>query len=145
MVNKYQLALVRSPLELIDVTLNHLDSLVKLTQNKFLIHLIETSKHHILSIFKSQSSLKQLHLVRQTLLNYFIKIKTRVSALLKNGTQDMTGDFILDSVFTIVCQCQEPGDIIYYDQDGQASHTFRFNFGGQCTVKDAKTSLGMNM
>jgi len=144
MVVKYQLVAVRNPLEIIDIIMNHLDSLLNLTQNKFLKHLIETSKHQMLSLFKTHNCLKHLQLIRQILLNYFIQIRTRVSALLKNGQQEMNGDFILSRQFTIVCQCQAPGDIVHFDEANQTFQT-HFNFGGECLIKDEKTSLGLNM
>ncbi|XP_074604793.1 organic solute carrier partner 1 [Brevipalpus obovatus] len=144
MVVKYQLVFVQNSLELFDVVTNHLDSMMMLTENVQLISSIEMTRKRFLTHF-GPNHIYRLRMVRTVLLTYLAGIKTKVSALMKMGTQDEEGGWIVGKENLVSCFCQIPGTINYFNEKQEIIRTLAFDPLALYRETNAKTNLGLNI
>ena len=144
MVTKYQIVSCNTPIDLIHITLNHLESMCQMSRLESTIKLIEESKEKFLSIYFNMN-LAELQHIRYTILTFFQDIKTRVSIFLRDGTQENDGSFVIKPIGSVSCDCQVPGLIKYFDQNDEVIQVDTFNSLGQYIVSTNKTNLGLNM
>ncbi len=108
------------------------------------IQFIQNSKEKFVNHYIS-FNLAQLQHIRYTLLAFLQDIKTRVSIFLRDGTQENDGKFVIKPVGVVTCECQIPGLIKYFNEKDEVRDIVTFASGGQYSVSNEKTILGLNM
>lgn len=144
MVFKYQLSACTHSTDLIQVTLNHLHSLTEITDKQPIKLLIALARNKFLNGPASSHAFK-IQITRQTLLNYLIGMKIRVSVLLRIGVQCEDGRFRHQNTGRVACHCQIPGKITQYDIKGQVQTISNFQTKGHYEFDPSLTTLGFNM
>lgn len=148
MVFKYQLSACTHSTDLIQITLNHLHSLTEITDKQPVKLLIALARNKFLNGPASSHAFK-IQFTRQTLLNYMIGMKIRVSVLLKIGVQCEDGRFRHTNSSSVpchcLCTCQIPGKITQFDTKGQVINITNFVTKGHYEFNPSLTTLGFNM
>ena len=144
MVTKYQMVSCNTPFDLINITLNHLDSMCEMARMEQTLKMIQNSKEMFTNIYSNMNWYRLQH-IRYTILTFLQDIKTRVSIFLRDGTQENDGKFVIKPIGVVSCECQIPGLIKYFDRNDEVIHVDRFDSLGQYTVSNGKTNLGLNM
>ncbi|CAG2100900.1 unnamed protein product [Medioppia subpectinata] len=144
MVTKHQIVFCNTPLDLIHVTLNHLDSMGKMARLDNTLKLIEASKQKFINYYLDMNWAKLQH-IRHTILTFLQDIQTRVSIFLRDGTQENDGKFVIKPEGVVSCDCQIPGVIKYFNANNEVTEVDSFDPLGQYTVSIDKTTLGLNI
>lgn len=122
MTVKYQTLTLRHPLELYELTLNHLDTVLELLPPP--VHGLVQDAMARLHGLASTFYMGDWATVRRTVLNFFGGRHVRVSVFLDNGVQDVaTGAFKIprDVYLTPLPSCLPPGLISFYTKLTAAS------------------------
>ena len=145
MVFKYQLVLCNSPLDLLEITINHFDSVMKICQNDQVKQLVQTAKFTFINHYKNHINCWQMQMIRYDILTFVQDIKTKVSIFFRDGIQENNGSFVIKPEGVVSCQCQVPGEIRYFNDEKEISLIEKFTSGCNYVFSDEKTTLGMNM
>ena len=143
MVTKYQIVACNTPIDLIQITLNHLNSMTQMARLEKSLQLIEATKERFLETY-SKMKLAHLQHIRYTILTFLQDVKTRVSIFLRDGTQENDGKFVIKPEGVVSCECQIPGTIKYFEGN-EVTQTESFPSMATYVVSTEKTSLGFNM
>ncbi|CAG2161210.1 unnamed protein product [Oppiella nova] len=144
MVTKYQIVFCNTPLDLIHITLNHLESMSRMARLDNTLKLIESSKEKFINYYLDMNWTKLQH-IRHTILTFLQDIQTRVSIFLRDGTQENDGKFVIKPEGVVSCDCQMPGVIKYFNQNNEVIEVDNFDPLGQYVVSTDKTFLGLNI
>ncbi len=144
MVTKYQMVSCNTPVDLIDITMNHLNSICEMAKVEQTLKFVNDSKEKFLNHYANYNW-AQLQHIRYTILAFLQDIKTRVSIFLRDGTQENDGQFVIKPIGVVSCDCQVPGLIKYFNENDEVCSIDNFPSGGKYTVCNDKTSLGLNM
>jgi hypothetical protein len=112
---KYQTLSVQDPMELAQVTLNHLDNLKALVKNQEVIKLVENATAVMLKLFASMTP-GQFALLRQTLCRFFQDRRVKVSLFLQDGIQSADGLVNISHKGPLPHGAETPGIIRYFDE-----------------------------
>ena len=145
MVTKYQFVTCNTPTDLIQITINHLDSMCQMAQQTMALKLIEEAKAMFINVYAKMSQ-HRLQMIRYTILTYLQDIRTRVSIFLRDGTQENDGSFVIKAEGVVSCDCQLPGQIKYLDTNDQSvARIDTFDSMARYSVSNKNTDLGLNM
>jgi len=144
MVTKYQIVACNTPIDLVELTINHFNSMSDMAKVEQTHKLIQNSKETFLKHY-ANFNWAQLQHIRYTILGFLQDIKTRVSIFLRDGTQDNDGNFDIKPEGVVSCDCQIPGLIKYFNEKDEVRDIVTFASGGQYAVSNEKTTLGINM
>lgn len=145
MVFKYQLVSCNSPLDLLQITINHFDSVMNIRQNDQVKQLVQTAKLTFINHYKNYINCWQMQMIRYDILTFVQDIKTKVSIFFRDGIQENNGIFVIKPEGVVSCQCQVPGEIRYFNDEKEISLIEKFISGCNYVFSDEKTTLGMNM
>ncbi|XP_067141105.1 protein OSCP1 isoform X2 [Centruroides vittatus] len=151
MVFKYQVYLCPMPLDLLSITLNHLDAIRNFVITKpNIASQVDFVNIKLMETYQNLS-LANFQLLRFTLLNFFQDLRIRVSIFIKEGIQHQNARFKIPSQGTVPYGFEVPGTIREYGSDvSLLSETFFLN-GGNYLPSDAmnpdqpSTTLGTNI
>lgn len=155
---KYQLVSCSHPRELVDVTLNHLDSIRASVENsQQTLEQIDPAIAQIIKFCKEISS-AEFAQIRQTLASFFQDKRIKVSLFLQDGIQNSDGTITLvPRTPSLGDNCVEvPGTIRYYDLTGnlKSAETFAYPLASTTTTchvgdcfdpKTRESKLGKNL
>ena len=144
MVFKYQLVACGQPGDLLQLTVNHLQAMERMSDKCPVRLPVQLTTQRLLKRFGS-ATIWQLNRARQTLLNYLLGVRTRVSVLLRLRLQTETGAICLPPNARVACHCQLPGQIVHFRPDGQIESTIKFDCVGVYELDENGTQLGSNM
>lgn len=144
MVFKYQLCACTHSSDLIQITLNHLNSLTEVTDKQPIKLLIALTRARFLN-GPAASTIFKIQFTRQTLLNYLIGMRIRAAILLRIGAQCEDGRFRQQNAGEVACHCQLPGKITQFDAKGQVISIQNFPTNGHYEFDPSMTTLGFNM
>jgi len=144
---KYQIISCTSPQDMIDVTLNHLNALMKLVQsNPQLLELLEECMKQIHAAYGGML-LADFNAMRQSLCTFFQDRKVKVSLFLHDHTQNQDGTIVVSSSGTLVPGAEALGTVRYFQNNTEfrrdalpcvAAASWRPNSG-------TRTALGANL
>lgn len=151
MVFKYQVYMCPMPLDLLSITLNHLDAIRKFVITKpNIVNQIDFVNIKLMDTYQNLS-LANFQLLRLTLLNFFQDLRIRVSIFIKEGIQHQNARFKIPTQGTVPYGFEVPGTIREFGSDNTlVSETF-FLSGGNYSPSDAMnpdhpgTTLGTNI
>jgi hypothetical protein len=155
---KYQLVSCSHPRELIDVTLNHLDSIrSSVDTSSTTLEQIDPAIAQIIKFCKEIST-AEFAQIRQSLAAFFQDKRIKVSLFLQDGIQNSDGTISLIPRSPVISDStvEVPGTIRYYDSSGkvQSTETFTYPFASllsSCHVGDSydpktrESKLGKNL
>ncbi|XP_059165805.1 protein OSCP1-like [Physella acuta] len=154
MAFKYQVSLALRPKDILLVTLNHMDSIRSYVQDNSTVYsLVEYGYKTIIEQYASLSH-GEFQLIRQTLLNFFQDVHTRVSIFLKDKVQNNNGRFILKPGGVLPFGTEPPGNIKSFDESGkyrnmgfkcEAVYSLMSKEGSIEFKGDRSTNLGLNI
>lgn len=124
---KYQLISLHHPMELIEMTLNHLDGLQAIAPA--CKTLIAGARERLERLFTS-TDVGGIAAIRHQLLNFSNRCRIRGSLLLEKGFQKSDGTFCIPPISHVPpTACNEaPGTISYYTTDPPSRETFSHPF-----------------
>eukprot|EP00906_Rhabdomonas_costata_P005721 RCo008509 len=127
---KYQLVSCGHPRELVEVTMNHLDSIRTAVEvSPSAAELVDTAVDHI-SKFCKEISNAEFAQIRQSLAAFFQDKRIKVSLFLQDGIQNPDGTIALPKAGPLVNDpaVETPGAIRYYADSGAVSSTQSFEY-----------------
>ena len=143
MVYKYQISMCLQPQDILFVTLNHIDSIRVYVQDNPAVRSQVDNVFKLLIENYSKLSSSEFMLIRQTLLNFFQDMQTRVSFLLRDKQQNQNGQFVLKKSGQVPYGVDIPGTIKLYNERGQQAKQLSFQSGGSFTIKEKEGSVGL--
>ncbi|CEF67589.1 Protein OSCP1 [Strongyloides ratti] len=158
MAFKYQIIKCVDAEQLILVTLNHLDEMMKVARNNDTLKLqLEEVYDRILIGYKNLKPW-EYYMIRNCLLNYFVDFKIRIALLLKIGKQKENGCFNIfnnDEIVTLPPNGNCPGSIKYYEKgipskvvNFEVPYSYEPSLNDGCYDKyptNRGTDLGLNL
>ncbi|CAL1547918.1 unnamed protein product [Lymnaea stagnalis] len=154
MAFKYQVSLALRPKDLLLITLNHMSAIRKYVEESNPARTLVEYTYKLLIDTYASLSHGEFQLIRQTLLNFFQDMHTRVSIFLKDKVQNNNGRFILTPGGVLPFGTEPPGNIRSYDESGKfrnigfqvvPSYTASTKEGSYDMQGDTLCSLGKNM
>eukprot|EP00762_Andalucia_godoyi_P004718 ANDGO_03566.mRNA.1 hypothetical protein len=151
---KQQLLSVPHPVEILDVTMNHLDAIEAMIASTSSVSLVRAAKETIISRY-TRLTISQLCLLRQDLLDCFADRRVKVSLFLQDALQNQDGSFVIAPRGRLPLGCTQVGFISM--KIGASPQIFKFThpFGDLCEAGASKlvyfrdsqtrTKLGLNM
>jgi len=127
---KYQLVSCTHPRELVEVTLNHLDSIrASVESSPPTAELIDSAIAQIVKLCQEISN-TEFALIRQTLAKNFQGKHIKVSLFLQDGIQSPDGTIVLTPGGPIMNEptVEAPGTIRYFDDGGAVTETATFSY-----------------
>lgn len=146
---KYQLLACKSPHQYLQVTLNHLDTLIDLVKMDGVTELVQVAISKSIELYSRLSNGNWL-LLEQALLKFFQDKKTKVSLFLQQELQATNGALILNNAGSLPFGTEVPGRIRYYENDKVVKEgAFPCDLADDCfvsdTVLDSSLSVGRNI
>ena len=151
---KYQLLQATDPCEYIQVTLNHLESLKLIVNDRSVGKLLDNAAANCIALYQdlSPAGLAMLH---QTVCDYFQGRLVKVSIFLQEGVQNNDGSFKIQADGPVPSGAMLPGDVYYFrssDQLRRDGRTINLPWTGKCApalsvdgIHTRSTMLGLNM
>lgn len=146
---KYQLLSCTCPQQYLHVTINHLDSLIRIVDSETVTPMIQTAASRAIKTY-SQLSYANWLALEQTLLQFFQGRKVKVSLFLQQNLQTINGVLVLNNKGKLPFQTEVPGQIRFFEND-QIVRTAPFftELADACTtasqVLDPDFTFGLNM
>ncbi|TMW57618.1 hypothetical protein Poli38472_003543 [Pythium oligandrum] len=122
---KYQILSCSSADELLQVTMNHLETTKGLVDSESVKRLIDETILLTSQAFGTMSS-ADFYLMKQYLCRFFQDTRIKVSLFLQNGMQGMDGTLALRYDGLTATGGKVPGTIRYYDNDGTVDDEEKF-------------------
>lgn len=145
MVFKYQLISCSQGSDLLQLTVNHLSGIERMSDKAPVVLPIQLLIQRLLSLFSS-APISVLVFARRTLLNYLLGVRTRVSVLLRLQLQSpVRGTVCLSPNGRVACHCQLPGHVTHFHPDGKIRDSGRFDCVGVYELDETPIRLGENM
>jgi hypothetical protein len=133
---KYQLICSKCPQQFLQVTLNHLDTLMEMVRTEGVTDLIQVAINKSIDLYTKLSNGNWL-LLEQALMQFFQGKKIKVSLFLQRHLQTMTGSLVLNTTGVLPYGTELPGEVRYYEgKDYIRSDEFLSDVRDQCTVTD---------
>eukprot|EP00743_Colponemidia_sp_Colp-15_P001693 GILK01001849.1.p1 GENE.GILK01001849.1~~GILK01001849.1.p1 ORF type:complete len:405 (-),score=65.54 GILK01001849.1:127-1290(-) len=112
---KYQIVSCNYPEELLQVTLNHLDSLKAIVKSGPVFGLLEHAFHTTVERYQNMSQ-GDFSLLRQCLCLFFQGRRVKVSLFLQDGLQNLDGSMVVNTTGPVPPQTEMPGAVRYYKE-----------------------------
>ncbi|XP_013087262.2 protein OSCP1-like isoform X1 [Biomphalaria glabrata] len=153
MAVKYQISLALRPKDILLITLNHMDTIRSHVEDSSVKAQVEYAFKIFLETYASLSH-GEFQLIRQTLLNFFQDVHTRVSIFLKDKVQNNHGRFVLKPGGVLPYGTDIPNNIKSFDESGKyrnigfscvANYTQASKEGSYEMKGDRATKLGTNI
>lgn len=146
---KYQLISCKSPQQYLQITLNHLDSLIDLIRSDSVNTLVHDAISKSINLY-SQITNGQWIQLEQVILAFFQGKKIKVSLFLQQNLQTLTGTLVLSNIGSLPYGTERPGVIKYFEEDKLIrTDSFPHNQADGCyessEVFDTQSRLGTNM
>lgn len=155
---KYQMVSCTHPRELVDVTMNHLDSIRTAVEvSPSAVELVDTAMDQIVKFCKEISN-AEFAQIRQSLATFFQDKRIKVSLFLQDGIQNPDGTIAIPKAGPLVndMTVEAPGTIRYYDDSGSVTSAQTFEYplaaflserltGDSYDVKTRDSKLGKNL
>ncbi|XP_066962093.1 protein OSCP1 [Macrobrachium rosenbergii] len=123
---KHQVLMCPQPLDLLLVTLNHLDALRFYASSPPVLAQVEATLNLFIKVYCNMS-VGELADIRRSLLDFVQDLHIRVSVFLKERKQTPNGTFVIDHGGSAVPQGGEvPGCIRVFDGNGEVQNILRF-------------------
>lgn len=117
MGTKYQVLVASEPLEVAQLTLNHLDALRKLIKAPEVIAQVDNATNLLIKTLQSFTT-SDVVVLRWTLARLFQDRRVKVSLFLQEGIQLTDGTIVIDHKGTLPNGAEQPGTVRYfYDDD----------------------------
>lgn len=113
---KYQLLSCKSPHQYLQLTLNHLDTLVDMVHTEGVTDLIHIATNRMIAMYSNMSNGNWL-LLEQTLMDFYQDKKIKVSLFLQKDFQTLSGSFVLDNKGRLPYGTELPGQIRCYEDN----------------------------
>lgn len=141
---KYQVVCSTYPGELVDVTLNHIDSMRTIVDDKTLESLIDSFRDQFKKRYENLSVGEFMEL-RQTLHSFFQDRRIKVSLFLQEGLQTTTGTMVFPEEEFLPPGVLVPNTIRYYT--GGETKTVPIPYSGKAKVRSqpVRSKLGLNL
>ncbi|GLH14809.1 Protein OSCP1 [Gryllus bimaculatus] len=140
MTFKYQLFMASQPLDILFITLNHLDAVRSFVPSPYLQKQIDFAYEMLIDKY-GHMTLGELQNIRYCLLNFFQDLKVRVSVFLKQGVQQDDGKFLIPASGHVPSGYEVPGCIRIFGWDGQLIQERPFENNGAYIAAAAAGSL----
>eukprot|EP00670_Eutreptiella_braarudii_P015932 CAMPEP_0174327374 /NCGR_PEP_ID=MMETSP0810-20121108/14478_1 /TAXON_ID=73025 ORGANISM="Eutreptiella gymnastica-like, Strain CCMP1594" /NCGR_SAMPLE_ID=MMETSP0810 /ASSEMBLY_ACC=CAM_ASM_000659 /LENGTH=359 /DNA_ID=CAMNT_0015441207 /DNA_START=38 /DNA_END=1118 /DNA_ORIENTATION=- len=127
---KHQIVTCTHPRELIEVTLNHLESIrASVESNAQTVELVDGAIAQVVKLC-SEISNSEFAQIRQSLAKFFQVKRIKVSLFLQDGIQSADGTIVIPKGGPLVNDetVEAPGTIRYYDDSGAVSSTETFSY-----------------
>lgn len=154
MAFKYQVSLALRPKDILLVTLNHIDAMRSYVGDAASVKSQVDQVYRMLIETYARLSNGEFLLIRQTLLNFFQDMHTRVSIFLNDKVQNDDGRFVLKTGGTLPWETEIPGTIRSFDARGKSKnigfqtgtiYSVAKKEGSFATTGNRVTLLGTNM
>lgn len=133
---KYQLICCKCPQQYLQVTLNHLDTLMEMVRSEGVSELIQVAINKAIDMYTNLSSGNWL-LLEQALMQFFQGKKIKVSLFLQRNLQTMTGSLVLNTTGVLPYGTDLPGEVRYFEgKEYIRSDEFLSHVRDLCTVTD---------
>lgn len=134
---KYQIVSCKHPLELVELTLNHVDCVYDAVKGSVSGDHLTNTNEHVIKLAKSLSA-GVVADVRHTLLNFYQGRRVKVSLFLNDGLQTNDGFFVLPRGGEVPTEPPvQPIGCIKYFTNGQQTMTEEFAHPDKAIVKPA--------
>jgi len=127
---KYQLVTCSHPRELVEVTLNHLESIrASIESSTRTVELVDAAITQMVKLCQEISN-AEFAQIRQTLARFFQDKHIKVSLFLQDGIQSTDGTILIPQGGPLYndATVEAPGTIRYYDADGEVTSTETFAY-----------------
>lgn len=146
---KYQLLSCKSAHQFLQVTLNHLDSLIDMVKSESVNKLVQLAINKSISMYSQLSNGNWL-LLQQVIYQFFQGKKIKVSLFLQQNLQSLNGTLILNNKGVLPYGTEKPGSITYYENNNVVKKDFfHHELTDICSeskeVLESGCKLGMNM
>lgn len=118
---KYQVLTAAEPLEVAQLTLNHLDALKSLIKAQSAIDLVDNAIQNLDKMMQSFSAYDHVCL-RYALCKLYQDRRVKVSLFLQEGIQFADGTIVIKHTGTLPNGAEQPGTIRYFGSDGKVIH-----------------------
>ncbi|KAH9489142.1 Protein oscp1 [Bulinus truncatus] len=154
MAVKYQISLALRPKDILLITLNHMDAIRSHVEDSSSTKTQVEYAYTLLIETYATLSHGEFQLIRQTLLNFFQDVHTRVSIFLKDKVQSNNGRFVLKPGGVLPFGTEPPNNIRSFDESGKyrnigfqgvAQYTAAAKEGSYDMKGDRITKLGTNI
>ncbi|KAK0418965.1 hypothetical protein QR680_013878 [Steinernema hermaphroditum] len=124
---KYQVSMCADPQHLLILTLNHFDGVRELVSyDEECQRMINNAHDKMITLLYNQPTYL-LAMARQSVLNFFLNQRAKISHLIRDNAQNQEGKFILkDELEKVSLRYELPGTVTYYSK-GCQSHRTRFD------------------
>ncbi|KAJ1418022.1 organic solute transport protein 1-domain-containing protein [Ochromonadaceae sp. CCMP2298] len=112
---KYQLLSCRSPHQYLQLTMNHLESILDMVMSEGVSELIQAAMSSCMRLYSSLNQGNWL-LLEQVLLQFFQDKRIKVSLFLQRNMQSMTGTLMLTNTGNLPPGTHTPGTIRHFEQ-----------------------------
>lgn len=130
MALKYQILMACQPLELILITLNHIDAIRNFVSTSALQLQVDETYKMLMQTY-AHLTIGELHTLRNSLLNFLHGHRVRVSVFLRQKVQNTDGTFVIPTSGPVPPGCEVPGVIRFFDSNGTVCQTRHFPVGGE--------------
>eukprot|EP00403_Amphidinium_massartii_P033449 CAMPEP_0178455284 /NCGR_PEP_ID=MMETSP0689_2-20121128/45825_1 /TAXON_ID=160604 /ORGANISM="Amphidinium massartii, Strain CS-259" /LENGTH=358 /DNA_ID=CAMNT_0020081305 /DNA_START=90 /DNA_END=1166 /DNA_ORIENTATION=+ len=145
---KYQIISCRTPTEMVDITLNHLDALKRIVVgNEQLLELLEECVKQMHVAFGIMP-IADVAYMRQNLCAFFQDRKVKVSLFLHDHTQNQDGSIVVQSSGVLPEGALPPGTVRYFDQNQEVRRDQLPAIGANAWSagsQQQRTALGVNL
>lgn len=114
---KYQTIASNSPTQLLQVTLNHLEAMMRVVTAPAVTTLIERARTLAVDTY-SAMSLGEFWSLKQALCRFFQDRRVKVSLFLQDGIQNLDGTIVVSCAGPLPTGTELPGVIRYFDPSG---------------------------
>eukprot|EP01038_Epipyxis_sp_PR26KG_P012081 gene12081-16167_t len=146
---KFQIVSCKSPHQYLQVTLNHLDSLVDMVKSDGVTSLIQIAISKSIDIYSQLTNGNWL-LLQQVLHQFFQGRKIKVSLFLQQNLQTLTGVLVVSNKGSLPFGAETPGQVRYFENGKVVQKkSYDHTLSDQCyecqEVLDSTSRLGCNM
>lgn len=145
---KYQLLTIPHPRHLLDVTVNHMNTIMNIIKGETkIVSVVEASKQRFIKLYNDFTD-GDFYMLKHVLCRFFQGRRVKVSLFLQDHIQNLDGSIILDASGQLPKGTDVPGTIRHFTADGKASGTSTIQIINSEKVqpfKNITTALGGNL
>lgn len=145
---KYQLLTIPHPRHLLDVTINHMNTIMNIIKGETkIISVVEASKQRFIKLYNDFTD-GDFYMLKHVLCRFFQGRRVKVSLFLQDHIQNLDGSIILDASGQLPKGTDVPGTIRHFTADGKSNGTSTIQIIDSERVqpyKNLTTSLGSNL
>lgn len=145
---KYQLLTIPHPRHLLDVTINHMNTIMNIIKGEAkIVSVVEASKQRFIKLYNDFTD-GDFYMLKHVLCRFFQGRRVKVSLFLQDHIQNLDGSIILDASGQLPKGTDVPGTIRHFTADGKSNGTSTIQIIDSEKVQPYKnlvTSLGSNL